>query len=59
MKVFKLIDIWRRFTEKHADKVVPHKFTARRLSDRSLLGLKDRVEYALNDNESIEIGSFD
>lgn len=38
---------------------MPHKFTARRLSDRSLLGLKDRVEYALNDNESIEIGSFD
>jgi len=45
-----------RHIEKYIDKVIPHQFSARRSSDRCLLGLNDRVGHILNDNEPIEIG---
>ena len=42
--------------ENYVDKVIPHQFAARRESDRSLLGLNDRVKHVLDDNESVAIG---
>ncbi len=42
--------------EKYVDKILPHQFSVRRISDRSLLALNDRVEHVLDDNEPIEIG---
>jgi hypothetical protein len=42
--------------EKYVDKIIPHQFAARRTSDRCLLGLQDRIEHVLEDNEMVEIG---
>ena len=44
--------------EKYVDKVLPHQFAARRTSDRCLLGLKDRIEHVLGDDEEVEIGKI-
>lgn len=50
------MNFFHRHMEKYVDKILPHQFSVRRISDRSLLALNDRVEHVLDDNEPIEIG---
>ncbi len=52
------IHIFNRHMEKYVNQVIPHQFSARRTSDRSLLGLNDLIKYVLDDNESVEIGKI-
>lgn len=47
-----------RYMDKYADHTIPHKFSARRTCDRSLLGLDDRIKFALDDAESVVIGKI-
>lgn len=44
--------------EKYVDKILPHQFSARRNSDRSLLSLQDCIKHILEDNEPITIGEI-
>ncbi|CAF2101194.1 unnamed protein product [Rotaria magnacalcarata] len=44
-----------RYSEKYIDKTRPYCYTARRITDRSQLSLKDPVNKVLEDNEPIEI----
>lgn len=52
------ISILGRFMGKCAGHTIPQTFSARRSSDRCLLGLSDRIKYVLDDAESVEIGKI-
>ena len=47
---------YHRCREKYIDRTIPYAFIVRRLSDRCLLALTDRVGQVLSDNEPIQIG---
>ena len=50
---------YKRYMDKYNDQTKPFYLVARRMVDRSLLPLDDRVQEVLKDNEPIEIGEID